>query len=145
MTPLYSSPRPNAPCGPAESGASTAGGLGVVLDAQALARLRELDPSGTGSLMQRVLDAYVASLDKGLVQWERARAAGDRAMLRSVAHTLKSSSASVGALGLSALCAEVEKALRDGREDGLDDRLDALAVEAARVLGALRPMPEAAP
>ena len=34
-----------------------------------------------------------------------------------VAHTLKSSSASVGALALSALCAEVERELRDGDDD----------------------------
>lgn len=131
----------SVPCGPAEAGASTAGGLDAVLDAQALSRLRELDPSGQGGLLQRVLGAYVVALDHALLQWAGARTAGDRGALRTVAHTLKSSSASVGALALSALCAEVEKALRDGPLEGLDDRLDAVAAEAARVLGALRATP----
>lgn len=130
---------------PAESDVASAGGPGAVLDGEALTRLRELDPGGKAGLLQRVLGVYTASLDKALAQWVDARAAGDRGTLRIVAHTLKSSSASVGALALSALCAEVETALRDGRVDGLDGRLDALAAEATRVLGALRATQGTAP
>jgi HPt (histidine-containing phosphotransfer) domain-containing protein len=56
-----------------------------------------------------------------------------------VAHTLKSSSASVGAQTLAGLCAEVEVLLRDGTGDALEPRLDALTAEAARVLAAVKP------
>lgn len=105
----------------------------AVLDAQALGRLRELDPTGRNGLVVRVLTTYVSSLSKLLDQFEAARAAADAGGLRHVAHTLKSSSASVGALQLSALCADAERSLRDGPQDGLEPQLDALAAEARRV------------
>jgi histidine phosphotransfer protein HptB len=55
---------------------------------------------------------------------------------------LKSSSASVGALKLSALCADIERRLRDadngGAAEDLAGRLDALAEEGRLVLAALQ-------
>jgi HPt (histidine-containing phosphotransfer) domain-containing protein len=111
---------------------------GDVLDAQALARLQELDPGGQGGLVARVLATYAASLQRLLDQLRVARDAADRPAVRLVAHTLKSSSASVGALALSARCAEIERRLRDGDDDGLEVLLDALAEEGARVLVAVQ-------
>ncbi len=64
-----------------------------------------------------------------------------RNALRVIAHTLKSSSASVGALELSALCADVEARLRDQRVEGVEAQLDALAVEARRILAGLSANP----
>jgi len=104
------SPLPHWPAAQAEAspGASSVGGRPALLDAASLDRLRELDPGGRNGLLQRVLRTYTQSLDRLLVQWRAARAARDDNALRVIAHTLKSSSASVGALELSALCAEVE-------------------------------------
>lgn len=112
---------------------------GGVLDAQAMAALQRLDPSGAGGLVARILAAYTQSLPRLLGQLASARAAADPAAMRQVAHTLKSSSASVGALQLSRLCADVESKLRDGQTEGLEPQLDALADEGARVLQALCP------
>jgi HPt (histidine-containing phosphotransfer) domain-containing protein len=112
--------------------------IAEVLDAGALERLRELDPSGKGGLVARVLATYTSSLGKLLQQFQAARVQGDRAALRHVAHTLRSSSASVGALHLSGLCADIERSVREGLTEGLDAKLDAMAAEAARVLAALR-------
>jgi HPt (histidine-containing phosphotransfer) domain-containing protein len=109
-----------------------------VLDAEALARLHALDPQGQAGLVARVIGTYVGSLRRLLAQFAAARSAGDLPGLRHVAHTLKSSSASVGALALSALCAAVEQHVRDaGAADALEPQLEALAAEGARVLGAL--------
>jgi HPt (histidine-containing phosphotransfer) domain-containing protein len=112
-----------------------------VLDREALDRLRELDPGGRGGLVDRVLATYAQSLAKLLDQLAAARAAADHGGLRHVSHTLKSSSASVGALQLSALCADIERRVREGQTDGLDERLDAMAAEGRRVLAALSPNP----
>jgi HPt (histidine-containing phosphotransfer) domain-containing protein len=134
------SPLPHWPAAQAEaaSGASVGAGGGVaLLDAASLDRLRELDPGGRNGLLQRVLRTYTQSLERLLVQWRAARAAGDNNALRVIAHTLKSSSASVGALELSALCADVEARLRDQQHDGAEARLDALAAEAERILDGL--------
>jgi HPt (histidine-containing phosphotransfer) domain-containing protein len=125
-----------------ESTAATpAAGLAAaaVLDAQALARLQELDPSGTSGLVARVLTTYSQSLQRQLGVLQKARQDHDLSGQRHVAHTLKSSSASVGALKLSALCAEVERRLRDGLPESLETQLDELAAEGQRVLAALRP------
>jgi HPt (histidine-containing phosphotransfer) domain-containing protein len=109
------------------------GGAATVLDAQALANLSQLDPQGTSRLVQRVLTTYRGSLARLMGQLSQARADSDQAQLRLVTHTLKSSSASVGALSLSALCSAAEQAVRDGDLGALPTLLDSLQAEAARV------------
>lgn len=105
----------------------------TVLDATALANLAQLDPTGANRLMHRVLTTYRSSMGRLLAQLVQARAQPDPAGQRLVAHTLKSSSASVGALLLSQLCGEAEKALREGRLDEVPALLDQLVAEAAKV------------
>jgi CheY-like chemotaxis protein/HPt (histidine-containing phosphotransfer) domain-containing protein len=120
---------------PAEAEGTPAGDATPVLDAAALARLTELDPSGANRLLDRVLKAFEVSVARLRPQLDAARAGGDRATIRLVAHTLKSSSASIGALQLSQLCAQVETAIRLETEANLEPRLDALD---AALTGALR-------
>jgi HPt (histidine-containing phosphotransfer) domain-containing protein len=127
---------PRWPAAQAEA-AMGAGGGPELLDAQALARLRALDPGGKAGLLKRVLSTYTQTLDRMLAQLRTARSTGDLPSLRHVAHALKSSSASVGALALSSQCADVESRVRDGRIDGLDADLDALDAEAQRILAGL--------
>jgi HPt (histidine-containing phosphotransfer) domain-containing protein len=106
---------------------------GAVLDPAALATLAQLDPTGANRLMQRVLTTYRSSMARLLAQLAQARAQPDPTTQRLVAHTLKSSSASVGALLLSQLCSDAEKALRDGRLDEVPGLFDQLVAESARV------------
>ena len=115
------------------------GAWASVLDSGALARLSELDPKGQAGLVGRVLATYTQSLARLLDELARARAAADLESMRHVAHTLKSSSASVGALHLSGLCADIERKVRDRDTEGLDAQLDAMASEGGRVLAALGP------
>jgi HPt (histidine-containing phosphotransfer) domain-containing protein len=111
---------------------------GAVLDAQALERLRELDPTGQNKLLDRVFKAFEQSIERLMPQLEAARTAADWQAVRHVAHTLKSSSASIGAIKLSQLCADTESMVRQSQLDGLPQRLDALRAEVACVLAALR-------
>ncbi len=135
-----------APSSAAEGGESVAGAAGgptesantEVLDTQALARLRELDPSGEGKLLQRVLQAFETSVARLLPQLTQARASGDLSTVRHVAHTLKSSSASIGALKLSQLCTDIEVMVRESRTEGLDEALDAMIVQLDIVPNALK-------
>ena len=112
----------------------------AVLDADALERLRELDPKGTSRLLERVLRAFEASASRLARQFREARAAGDMQGIRHVVHTLKSSSASIGAVALARLCAEIETAIRTEAFAALPDRLDAMDRELAAVLQAVSPM-----
>ena len=109
----------------------------AALDDAALARLGELDPDGSRGLVERVLSTYAASLDRLMAELRAARAAGQGDVVRRVVHTLKSSSASVGAIVFAGLCAQVEAATRQPQCGAVEPLLDALEAETARVLRAV--------
>ena len=111
-----------------------------VLDEDALQRLRELDPGGRNRLLERVLLAFEASVLRLAPQLADARQRNDMQGIRHVVHTLKSSSASIGALRLSRLCAEIEAVVRQEVPEGLVVLLDDMDRELAVVLQALQPM-----
>ena len=117
--------------------ADAAGFTATSLDAEALSRLRELDPKGENKLLERVLRAFQSSAARLMPQLETARLANDRATVRLVAHTLKSSSASIGALALSQVCAQVEALIRADSADDLDPLLHQLRQALAAALNAI--------
>ena len=123
-------PSPAPPPGPAASR--------VTLDAVALARLRELDPDGRHNVLPRVLAAFDTSLSRMLVQLAAQRDGGDAGVVASVAHTLKSSSASVGAADLAQACADVERRLRDGAPGSLQADVDRLLAAGGAALLAVK-------
>ena len=108
------------------------------LDREALARLGELDPKGENKLLERVLRAFQTSAARLMPQLEAARLSGDRATVRLVAHTLKSSSASIGALALSQLCAQIEALIRAESAVELDPLLQTLRSTLDAALGAIQ-------
>jgi two-component system sensor histidine kinase/response regulator len=109
-----------------------------VLDASALDRLRELDPKGENHLLSRVIKAFENSAARLMPQLQESRRAGDNTGVRHVAHTLKSSSASIGGIKLSQLCAEVEIKIRTDKLENLDELIDAMCAEVEIVLQALK-------
>ncbi|HEY8878236.1 MAG TPA: Hpt domain-containing protein [Roseateles sp.] len=111
----------------------------ALLDPEAIRRLRELDPSGGNKLLERVVNAFSNSLDRLLPDLARAREGDtpDLVVVRHVSHTLKSSSASLGAMALSARCADIEAMARDGRTEGLSEQLDAMLQDIQQVRTAL--------
>ncbi len=108
------------------------------LDAKALGNLRLLDPNASAGLLRRVMDTYLKSLARLLVQLDGAEARADAAAIRLVVHTLKSSSASIGALTLSTLCGAAEMAVRDGLTETLRALLAQVRQEAEQVVPAVR-------
>jgi HPt (histidine-containing phosphotransfer) domain-containing protein len=105
MSPLPPSSTPPPPGLPSATIART-------LDANALARLHELDPDGRHGVLRRILQAFDTSLSRMLGQLAAERTGGNAAVVTYVAHTLKSSAGSVGAVELAAACAAVEAHLR---------------------------------
>jgi HPt (histidine-containing phosphotransfer) domain-containing protein len=106
----------------------------AVLDAACMAELRALDPDGKAQLVRRVLATYRDSLARLAEQLRRARADAAWDHVARIVHTLKSSSASVGALALSSLCADIERRLRlDGDHAGAQPLLESFLAEAGRV------------
>ena len=109
-----------------------------VFDAEAVARLRELDPRGENQLLGRLFRTFHTSLLRLVPQMEEAHDINDLATIRLTAHTLKSSCASVGALKLSGLCAEIESMIRSGQPGPFDTHIAAIRQETDRVLASLR-------
>jgi histidine phosphotransfer protein HptB len=126
---------PHSPSGSNEAEAGHAQADDAALDERALAQLRALDPDGRHDVLGRVLSAFAASLQRVHEQLRDPAVLCDPRALGVIAHTLKSSSASVGALGLSRLCAEAERAARAGELQRLNAAAVALQAESVRVLG----------
>ncbi len=110
----------------------------VRLDEGALARLRELDPDGRHDVLGRVLRTFEASLARQLGVLQAEAGHGRATAVANLAHLLKSSAGSVGALALAQCCAEVEQQRRDGQAQGLDDDIQRLITEGQRALQAVR-------
>jgi HPt (histidine-containing phosphotransfer) domain-containing protein len=110
---------------------------GPALDKGALAQLRELDPDGRHGVIVRVLTAYETSLVRHLEQLRAELAAPSAKVVGGVAHTLKSSSASVGALALSRACAALERLLREDATAQTHDVAELIALGEA-ALAAVR-------
>ena len=108
------------------------------LDPEALRRLRELDPKGDNRLLERVAKAFESSVSRLIPQLEEAHQQHDLAAIVHVAHTLKSSSASIGALKLSQLCSEIETMIRRQATEDPSPKIREVPSEVQRVLAALR-------
>jgi len=79
------------------------------IEPQALQNIRALSASNGDALLERVLHAYLKDTPPHLQALRQALAAGDTVQLRKTAHSLKSSSANVGALTLAQYCKELEQ------------------------------------
>jgi HPt (histidine-containing phosphotransfer) domain-containing protein len=84
------------------------------LNRGALDQIRELDPTGGGALLARVGQLYLETAPALGKSLSEAAAGGDPVGVRRAAHSLKSSSANLGADALSALCSRVETSAAAG-------------------------------
>ncbi|HEY0063858.1 MAG TPA: response regulator, partial [Telluria sp.] len=85
---------------------------------QALANIRALNKDGGDALVQKVIAAYVGDTPSHLQTLRTAIAGLDCGNLRKIAHSLKSSSANVGAEKLAQMCKEMETLGRSDTTDG---------------------------
>ena len=87
----------------------------VVLDAVILDSLRELESmGGQAGLLEKIIHLYLDTAPKYMEQMRIAIADHDAGALKVAAHTLKSSSANLGARGFAELCKKLEIIGREG-------------------------------
>ena len=99
------------------------------LNQQALDELRALDPDGSAGLLAQIITSYLSDAPELMRQIQAALAQRDLPALTRHAHTLKSTSASLGATRVSELARELETAGKNDAIDQCASVLDALAVE----------------
>lgn len=90
----------------------------ATLDQAALDGIRELDPTGASNLLVQVASMYRTTVPPLLEQIRLGLERGDAQAVRLAAHTLKSSSANLGAMELAQLCGLLERAARSGQLSG---------------------------
>jgi signal transduction histidine kinase/DNA-binding response OmpR family regulator/HPt (histidine-containing phosphotransfer) domain-containing protein len=91
------------------------------LDLGVLDSLRDLQMDGAPDILTRVVDAFLVSSDPLITELRAASGKDDIVVMQNNAHSLKSSSANVGAMKLSEISKELElgcknKTLSDGSE-----------------------------
>ena len=80
-----------------------------------VAKIEELrNIAGSASFVSRLAGTFIANSRTALTGVETAVSANDCPSLRRLAHSLKSSSAYLGAMRLSQLCAELERVALEG-------------------------------
>jgi CheY-like chemotaxis protein/HPt (histidine-containing phosphotransfer) domain-containing protein len=118
--------------------------LGAI-NTNVLSQLRELDPAGGMGLARKILQAYLNGSIDSMAQIERALAENDAETLRRAAHSLKSSSANVGAERLSAMFKWMEGLGKEGKMGEVSTAFDATRREYAQVLVEIRALLAEAP
>jgi HPt (histidine-containing phosphotransfer) domain-containing protein len=109
-----------------------------VLDPAALDSLRALGGDDEPGLFLEVIELYLDDSATHVANLRSSLEANDVRLLERTAHTLKSSSANVGALGFSKLCLQLEQAVRNAQLDAAPSLVAAAEAQFARVQEALR-------
>ena len=112
--------------------------LASPLDRKVLAQIINLQTEGAPDLLSRVIQAYLKEAPGLLAKLKEAIQQHDPEVVHRTAHSLKSSSANVGALNLSALFKELEVMGRSRSLDHAGQFLDHAVTEYDRVKQALR-------
>ncbi|MBL8259818.1 MAG: response regulator [Candidatus Competibacteraceae bacterium] len=116
---------PSAPGQPAITplASETGGPVNSSIDQEVLDRIRTLERNGAANLVARLVGLYLQGTPPLIEQMRKASAGGDAAALRMAAHTLKSSSANVGAMKLHDLCKDLESRARDQQIEDAPERI----------------------
>lgn len=103
----------------------------AVLDMTVIQSLRELGGEDDPSLVFELIDIFLQDAPQRMKDISESLASGDIKRLERAAHTLKSSSANVGAMWLSTICKEMEEIARTNTTQGVAS----LFAESTRRLG----------
>lgn len=117
---------------------ATASDLEGVLDQEILDSLMELSPDGSNSIVVRVFKSFRGLAPRMIEQIREALEEQDIDALKRAAHSLKSSSANVGARQLSNLFRFLEAVANEGSTKGAEPIADEIDREYARVLAAMQ-------
>jgi histidine phosphotransfer protein HptB len=111
--------------------------LPPVLDLEAIANLRDLGEPGDDTFLREIIGIYLEDIPLRLADLRSARASGDQAHYTRSAHTVKGSSANVGAAEVRALAERIEHRSKVETLSALDPLLPELEAAFARAREAL--------
>src|SRR5689334_21137437 len=86
----------------------------VTLDHSAIEAVRQLDPDGQDRLLSRLIALYRDDSSQLLADIDNGLKVNDAEAIARAAHTLKSSSANLGATNVAAIARQIEHSARNG-------------------------------
>lgn len=110
----------------------------VIIDEGILDSYRVLQDDGQPDVVTEFIDVFLEDLPQRLHRLSNAVAANDLAEIRSGAHALKGSSASIGAVAVSGYCALLEANARAGSSEDAASLFGLLEMEVARATDELQ-------
>jgi two-component system, sensor histidine kinase and response regulator len=109
----------------------------VTLDHSAIEAVRQLDPDGNDRLLARLIALYRDDSSQLLADIDNAMKVGDAEAVARAAHTLKSSSANLGATNVAAIARLIENSARSGDITELPSTLTKLRAQRTVALSEL--------
>ncbi|NTV47886.1 MAG: hypothetical protein HGB11_15515 [Chlorobiales bacterium] len=112
-----------------------------VIDMKFINQITALQKPGTPSILAKIIDSYLESFPSNSKNLSQAVSINDIDNMLSIAHSLKSSSATLGATFLADLFSEVEQLARRRTTDGAAEflgKIEAAFVDAKKALSYLK-------
>src|SRR2546427_1385865 len=122
---------------PETEASSGAGEEGPPIDMKTLESIRPRQRQGQPDFVARIVGLYLSNAPGMMKELLEAAERGETTTVHRVAHSLKSSSAMIGALRLSELCKKVEARARQAAEGEGVEGLHEIEAEYGRVVAAL--------
>ena len=116
----------------------------VTLDTSAIDAVRQLDPDGQDRLLSRLIALYRDDSSQLLADMENGMKVGDADVVARAAHTLKSSSANLGATNVAAIARLIEHSARNGDITELPSSMTKLRAQRTVALSELEALENAA-
>jgi two-component system sensor histidine kinase/response regulator len=108
------------------------------IDFKAIETINSLRTEGAPDILGNIIDIFFENSRAELEKLRKGTASNDAGLIRMAAHSLKSSSANLGALTLSKLCKELEEMGRNKRIEGASELLLQVQEEYREVEGVLK-------
>jgi signal transduction histidine kinase/CheY-like chemotaxis protein len=115
----------------------------MTLDHSAIEAVRQLDPDGEDRLLARLIALYRDDSSQLLADIDNGVKAGDAEAIARAAHTLKSSSANLGATNVAAIARKIETSARGGDIAGLPATMTQLRAQRTVALSELEALDSA--
>ena len=109
-----------------------------VLDMRVIADLRELGGVEDPGLLAELIELFLKDAPERIGEVESGLASGEIKLVERAAHTLKSSSANIGAVNLSDICKRIEAHARNLERDAITPLLAETSRSFAEAESALR-------
>jgi len=104
----------------------------LVIDPQTVENLRQLNPGDHDEFLREIVGIYFEDTPRRIAELEESLAAGDQAKFTRAAHSVKGSSANVGAMAVRAVAEQIEHKSKQALPEAAA-MIPALKAEFARV------------